>query len=160
VQGDFVFASSGYQTGSALLKLAAAPDGKVTATEQYFLDGRSFQNHRGGFVLVDGYIYGGHGHRAGLPVCIELATGTLKWGGNIRNDGRGSAAIAYADGHVYYRYENGLVILVEATPAAYKEAGKLQVETSDLLSWSYPVIAGGRMYLRDKDALYVYNLRK
>jgi len=160
VQGDFVFASSGYQTGSALLKLAAAPDGKVTATEQYFLDGRSFQNHHGGFVLVDGYIYGGHGHRAGLPVCIELATGTLKWGGNIRNDGRGSAAIAYADGHVYYRYENGLVILVEATPAAYKEAGKLQVETSDLLSWSYPVIAGGRMYLRDKDALYVYNLRK
>jgi len=160
VQGDFVFASSGYQTGSVLLKLAPAGDGKVTATEQYFLDGKSFQNHHGGFVLVDGYIYGGHGHRAGFPACLELATGTLKWGGDIRNDGRGSAAIAYADGHVYYRYENGLVILVEATPAGYKEKGKLQVETSDLLSWAYPVIAGGRMYLRDKDSLYVYDLRK
>ncbi|MEO5822479.1 MAG: PQQ-binding-like beta-propeller repeat protein [Vicinamibacteraceae bacterium] len=160
VQGDFVFAASGYQTGSALLKLAPAAGGKVTATEVYFLDGKTFQNHHGGFVLVDGYIYGGHGHRAGLPVCVEFATGTLKWGGDIRNDGRGSAAIAYADGHVYYRYENGLVILVEATPTGYKEKGKLQLETSDLLSWAYPVIVGGRMYLRDKDHLYVYDLRK
>jgi outer membrane protein assembly factor BamB len=160
VQGDFVFAASGYQTGSVLLKLAPAAGGTVTATEVYFLDGKTFQNHHGGFVLVDGHIYGGHGHRAGLPVCVELATGTLKWGGDIRNDGRGSAAIAYADGHVYYRYENGLVILVEATPAGYKEKGKLQVETSDLLSWAYPVIAGGKMYLRDKDSLYVYDLRK
>jgi outer membrane protein assembly factor BamB len=160
VQGDFVFAASGYQTGSVLLKLAPAAGGTVTATEVYFLEGKTFQNHHGGFVLVDGHIYGGHGHRAGLPVCVELATGTLKWGGDIRNDGRGSAAIAYADGHVYYRYENGLVILVEATPAGYKEKGKLQVETSDLLSWAYPVIAGGKMYLRDKDSLYVYDLRK
>ena len=163
VQGDFVFAASGYQTGSALLKLAAAPGGTVTATEVYFLDGKQFQNHHGGFVLVDGHIYGGHGHRNGMPGCVELATGEIKWGGGtspIRNDGRGSAAIAYADGHVYYRYENGLVILVEATPAGYKEKGKLQVATSDLLSWSYPVIAGGKMYLRDKDTLYVYDLRK
>ncbi len=160
VQGDFVFAASGYQTGSALLKLAPAAGGKVTATEVYVLDGKTFQNHHGGFVLVDGHLYGGHGHRAGLPVCVELTTGTLKWGGELRNDGRGSAAIAYADGHVYYRYENGLVILVEATPTGYKEKGKLQVETSDLLSWSYPVIVGGKMYLRDKDTLYVYDLRK
>jgi outer membrane protein assembly factor BamB len=52
------------------------------------------------------------------------------------------------------------VILVEATPTGYKEKGKLQLATSDLLSWSYPVIAGGRMYLRDKDSLYVYDLRQ
>jgi outer membrane protein assembly factor BamB len=81
VEGDFVFAASGYQTGSALLKLAAAPGGKVTATEVYFLDGKTFQNHHGGFVLVDGHIYGGHGHRAGMPGCVELATGQVKWGG-------------------------------------------------------------------------------
>ena len=46
-----------------LVKLSPAGDGKVTATEKYFLDGNVFQNHHGGFVLVDGYIYGGHGHR-------------------------------------------------------------------------------------------------
>ena len=48
----------------------------MTATEVYFLDGKTFQNHHGGFVLVDGHLYGGHGHRAGLPVCVELATGS------------------------------------------------------------------------------------
>jgi outer membrane protein assembly factor BamB len=161
VSGDFVFGSSGYQTGSALLKLAPAAGGKVTATEVYFVDGKIFQNHHGGFVLVDGHIYGGHGHRNGLPVCLELATGTVKWGGQVRNDGVGSAAIAYADGHVYYRYENGMVILVEATPAGYKEKGKMQVPTSsDTLAWSYPVITGGKLYLREKDSLFVYDLRK
>ena len=160
VSGDFVFGSSGYNTGSVLLKLAPAAAGKVTATEVYFLEGRTFQNHHGGFVLVDGYIYGGQGHRNGLPICVELATGTVKWGGNIRNDGQGSAAIVYADGHVYYRYENGVVILVEATPAGYKETGKMKVQTSDLLAWSYPVITGGRLYLREKDSLFVYNLRR
>jgi outer membrane protein assembly factor BamB len=161
VSGDFVFGSSGYQTGSALLKLAPAAGGKVTATEVYFVDGKTFQNHHGGFVLVDGHIYGGHGHRNGLPVCLELATGTVKWGGQVRNDGVGSAAIAYADGHVYYRYENGMVILVEATPTGYKEKGKMQVPTSsDTLAWSYPVITGGKLYLREKDSLFVYDLRK
>ena len=159
VSGDFVFGSSGYQTGAALLKLAKTADG-VSATEVYFVDGKTFQNHHGGYVLVDGHIYGGHGHRNGLPICVELATGTVKWGGQIRNDGVGSAAIAYADGHVYYRYENGMVILVEATPTGYKEKGKMQVETSNLAAWSYPVITGGKLYLREKDSLFVYDLRK
>jgi outer membrane protein assembly factor BamB len=160
VSGDYVFGASGYNTGSALLKLSPAGDGKVTAAEVYFLDGRTFQNHHGGFVLVDGYIYAGQGHRNGLPICVELATGAVKWGGNIRNDGVGSAAIVYADGHVYYRYENGLVVLIEATPTGYKEKGKMQVQTSDLLAWSYPVITGGKLYLREKDSLFVYDLRK
>ena len=52
------------------------------------------------------------------------------------------------------------MILIEATPAGYKEKGKLQVATSDAPSWAYPVIAGGKLYLRDKDSLYVYDLRK
>jgi outer membrane protein assembly factor BamB len=159
VKGDFVFASSGYQAGAVLLKLAAAGSGKVTATEVYFLEGRTFQNHHGGFILVGDAIYAGNGHRNGLPICLDFATGQVRWGGNIRNEGIGSAALTYADGRVYYRYENGVMILVEATPEAYRQKGVFKLPSSEL-SWAYPVVTGGKLYIRDKDELLVYDLRK
>jgi outer membrane protein assembly factor BamB len=158
VSGDFVFSATGYQTGSGLLKLSKQGDG-VAATEQYFLDGKTFQNHHGGMVLVGGHIYAGQGHRMGLPICIELATGRKVWGGDIRNAGKGSAAIAYADSHLIFRYENGLVILIEATPAGYKEKGQFEIPDASPLNWPYPAIADGKLFLRDQDRLLVYEIK-
>ena len=158
ISGDFVFSATGYQTGSGLLKLSKAGEG-VTATEQYFLDGKTFQNHHGGMVLVGGHIYAGQGHRMGLPICIELSTGRKVWGGDIRNDGKGSAAVAYADSHLIFRYENGLVMLIEATPTGYKEKGQFQIPSGSPLSWSYPAIEGGKLFLRDQDRLLVYDIK-
>jgi outer membrane protein assembly factor BamB len=158
VSGDYVFAATGYQTGSGLVKLAKDGD-SVVATEQYFLDGRTFQNHHGGMVLVGGHIYGGQGHRMGLPICIEFATGRKVWGGDIRNEGKGSAAIAYADNHLIFRYESGLVLLIEATPAGYKEKGQLEIPGASPLNWPYPAIAQGKLFLRDQDRLLVYDIK-
>jgi outer membrane protein assembly factor BamB len=158
VSGDFVFSATGYQTGSGLLKLSKQGD-SVMATEQYFLDGKTFQNHHGGMVLVGGHIYGGQGHRMGLPICIELATGRKVWGGDIRNAGKGSAAIAYADSHLIFRYENGLVILIEATPTGYKEKGQFEIPDASRLNWPYPAIADGKLFLRDQDRLLVYDIK-
>jgi outer membrane protein assembly factor BamB len=131
----------------------------VVATEQYFLDGKTFQNHHGGMVLVDGHVYGGQGHRMGLPICVELATGRKVWGGDIRNAGKGSAAIAYADSHLIFRYENGLVILIEATPAGYKEKGQFEIPDASPLNWPYPAIANGKLFLRDQNRLLVYEIK-
>lgn len=158
VSGDFVFSATGYQTGSGLLKLSKQGD-SVVATEQYFLDGKTFQNHHGGMVLVDGHVYGGQGHRMGLPICVELATGRKVWGGDIRNAGKGSAAIAYADSHLIFRYENGLVILIEATPAGYKEKGQFEIPDASPLNWPYPAIANGKLFLRDQNRLLVYEIK-
>jgi len=160
VTGNLVFASSGYQTGAALLELAPAADNRVTAVEKYFLDSRTFQNHHGGMLLIGGYVYAGHGHRLGFPMCIELASGKVLWGGNFRNDGGGSAAISAADGHLYFRYENGMMMLIEATPTAYREKGKFQIPGVRNPSWSHPVVAGGRLYLREQDALHVYDVKR
>ena len=160
VSGNLVFASSGYQTGAALLELAASADNRVSVTEKYFLEGRTFQNHHGGMVLLGNYVYAGHGHNAGFPMCIELATGKVMWGGNFRNEGSGSAAVTAADGHLYFRYENGMMMLIEATPTAYREKGKFQIPGVRNPSWSHPVVTGGRLYLREQDALHVYDLRR
>ena len=158
IKGDYVFASTGYQTGAVLLKLEAAAGG-VDAKEVYFLDSKTFQNHHGGFVLVGDHIYGGHGHNKGFPICIEMATGKVVWGGDTRNAGTGSAAVVYADGNLYFRYQNGLMVLIEATPAGYAEKGSFSIPDVASPSWPHPVVVGGRLYLREQDNLYVYDVK-
>jgi outer membrane protein assembly factor BamB len=160
VNGNLVFASTGYQAGAALLELVPGPEATVTARERYFLQGRTFQNHHGGMVFVNGYVYAGTGHNNGLPICVELVSGRIAWGGDFRNAGSGSAAVTAADGHIYYRYQNGLMLLVEATPEAYREKGSFEIPGVRQPSWSHPVVAGGRLYLREQDQLYAYDIRR
>jgi outer membrane protein assembly factor BamB len=159
VKGDLVFASTGYQTGAALLKLVPKAGG-VEAQEVYFLDSKSLQNHHGGLVLVGDHVYAGHGHNRGYPICVELATGRIAWGGELRNAGTGSAAVAYADGRLYFRYQNGVVILIEATPEGYRERGSFTIPDVKHPSWPHPVISGSRLYLREQETLYVYDVKK
>jgi outer membrane protein assembly factor BamB len=157
VQGDLVFASTGYGTGSVLLRLAADGDG-IGAEEVYYLEADTMQNHHGGLILDGGHVYTGTGHNKGFPLAIELATGKVAWG-PIRNDGENSAAISYADGRIYMRYQNGLMILVEATPEEYRERGSFMIPEVEKESWSHPVVAGGKLYLREQDNLWVYDVR-
>jgi outer membrane protein assembly factor BamB len=159
IKDNYVFASTSYDTGSVMLELAEAPNGRVAATQRYFLDAGKFQSHHGGMVLVGGYLYGGHGRSQGFPVCIELATGKLMWP-RARGAGEGSAAVVAADGHLYFRYQNGIVALVDASPTAYREQGSFEIPNHHPLSWPHPVIAGGRLYLREQDALHAYNVKK
>ena len=111
-------------------------------------------------MLVGDNIYAGHGHRGGLPICVDFETGTVKWGGNIRNEGMGSAAITYADGHLYFRYENGMMLLIEATPEAYRQKGMFKLPTIEQAELAVPGRRRRQLYLRDQDNLYVYDLRK
>ena len=157
VHGDHVFASTGYGTGSALLHLKKAEDGGVTAEEVYFLGGDTMQNHHGGLILRDGYIYTGTGHNRGFPLAVEMKTGDIAWG-PVRNDGQSSAAITYADGRIYFRYQNGTMILVEATPEEYREHGQFDIPDVRQFSWSHPVISGGMLFLREQENLYVYDV--
>jgi outer membrane protein assembly factor BamB len=162
VWDDFVFASTGYQTGSALLELSRAGDG-VEAKEVYFLPARTLQNHHGGLVLINGHIYGGHGHNRGYPICVEMATGKVAWGGetlDAGHGGSGSAAVTAADGHLYFRYQNGRMALIAATPQGYQLKGAFAIPDVNHPSWSHPVVAGGKLYLREQDNLYVYDLKR
>lgn len=157
VDGDHVFVSTGYNTGSALIHIKRQGEA-LTAEEVYFLDPQTMQNHHGGFILDDGHIYSGTGHKKGFPLSVHMADGKTTWG-PIRNKGRGSAAVAYADGRLYFRYENGLMVLIEANPKGYEELGSFQIPDVRQFSWSAPVIANGRLYLREQDHLFAYDLR-
>ena len=158
ISGDSVFCSTGYGTGAALLKIEREGSGLV-AREVYFLDAKKMQNHHGGMIAHAGHIYCGHGHNNGFPLCINIATGEEVWSGG-RGPGGGSAAILLADGHLYFRYEDGTMALIEATPESYNLKGVFKLATSNGKSWPHPVIVDGLLYARDQNALLCYDIRK
>ncbi|MCX6924580.1 MAG: polyvinylalcohol dehydrogenase, partial [Verrucomicrobia bacterium] len=92
-------------------------------------------------------------------LCVEFTTGNVKW------DDRsiGAAALCYADKRLYLHGENGEVALVEATPEAYHEKGRFKPtdspECGNSKAWAYPVVANGRLYIRDLGTLWCYNVK-
>lgn len=158
VIGDLVFCSSGYDDGgSALLRVTGAR-GKLAINEVWYKRSNQLQNHHGGMILLGDQVYMGHGHNNGFPVCFDLASGRDRWRPG-RGAGTGSAAVAYADDRLYFRYENGIMALIEASPSDYFERGRFRIGINNGQSWSLPVIAGGRLYLRDQHQLIVYDIK-
>ena len=159
VYGNYIFCSTAYGTGSALLELAATGDG-IEAKEIYFLKANTLQNHHGGLVRVGDYIYGGHGHGKGAPTCIEVMTGKVMW--QADQPGGGSAAVLYADGNLYFRYEDDTMALIEANPEKYNLISKFKLPKQpgmDNPGWSHLVIVDGKLYVRHSDVLLVYDIK-
>ena len=144
-----VFYSSNYGTGGALLGLTAQA-GAVTAQEIYFT--RELQNHHGGIVFVNGYLYG---FNNSILTCLEFASGKMMW--RDRSVGKGS--LAYADGNLYIVSEDYVVGLAEATPSGYKEKGRFEIADQGLPSWAHPVVSGGGLYIRNQSTLASYDIR-
>jgi outer membrane protein assembly factor BamB len=158
---DFVFAANGYNAGSVLLKISRNPQaGDSPATLQvaeiYFLAGGQFQNHHGGVVRVGDRLYGGHGSNNGLPTCLDLATGEIRW--KRRGPGTGSAAVLWADERFYFRYQDGLVALLAVDAEGFQVTGTLRVPGAGNDSWAHPVVANGRLLLREQDELWAYTV--
>jgi outer membrane protein assembly factor BamB len=146
----YVFAASAYDTGGGLARLTRKGD-KTTAKEVYFRS--EMQNHHGGMVLVDGYLYGEGG---GQLYCIDFKSGKVMW-----HEGKpGKGSIAYADGRLYYRSEGGPMTLVEANPKKYVEHGRFDPPKSRNAAWAHPVIANGKLYLRHADLLLCYDVKQ
>jgi outer membrane protein assembly factor BamB len=156
VHGDYVFASTGYGTGAALVKIARQSD-TLEAEEVYFLEAGTLQNHHGGLVLHDGTVFTGTGHNRGFPIAVAFLTGKVLWGPQ-RTQGHDSAAVSYADGRLYFRYQDGRMILIEASADAYRERGTFMIPDVERESWSHPVIAHGKLFLREQDNLFCYDI--
>lgn len=151
VRENFVFAASAYGTGGGQALISKTGD-DYKADEKYFI--KKFQNHHGGVVLVGDYLYGTTG---GSLICVDFKTGEVKW--DERSVGKGS--VVYVDGHLIVRGENGGIALVEANPAEYVEKGKFnQPERSSQKAWPHPVVANGKLYIRDWDILQCYDITK
>jgi len=151
----YVYVTSGYGIGCDLFKISS-DGGKFTATPVYSQN-KLMKNHHGGVVLVDGKIYG-YSDQVGW-VCQDFVTGKEVW---KEKNKLGKGSIAYADGHLYLRQEDrkGTIALIEASPAGYNEVGHFdQPDRSSENSWPHPVIANGKLYIRDQETLLCYDVK-
>jgi outer membrane protein assembly factor BamB len=159
-------ARDGYVYGGALsvgggLVRLKAEGGGVTAEQVYFE--RGLPNGLGGAVLVGDTLYG-----VDLPsralVAVEFTTGKVKW--RAADFGRGS--VTWAEGHLYFHDEDGDVRLVEVGPDAFREKGRFtppappKRKTVGMFTdkaYAFPVIADGRLYIRDLGTLWAYDIK-
>jgi outer membrane protein assembly factor BamB len=149
----YVYVTSGYGAGDNLFQISGT-SGKFTAKEVY--SNKVMVNHHGGAILVGDYVYG-YSDGKGWT-CQDFKTGQARWQDKEKLR---KGCLTYADGHLYLRQEDGpgTVVLLEASPAGYKEHGRFNPPfRSDKNSWTHPVISGRKLYVRDQDVLLCYDV--
>lgn len=156
VGSNFVYVTSGYKVGCNVFRVSGT--GTNLEVSQAYAK-KVIANHHGGVVLVRENVFG---HSDGLGwVCQELSSGKEVW---VEGAKVGKGSILYADGRLYLREENkqsSRIVLIEATPAGFKEHGRFeQPDHSGKEAWPHPVIANGRLYLRDQDILLCYDVKQ
>ena len=142
-------------TGGGAVKLKSK-EGGVEAEPVYF--DPKLPTAIGGVVKIGEFLYG---TTAKSMMCLEFTTGKVQWEENAL----GAASICYADGHLYLHGENGEVALVEASSRQYRETGRFtppdQPKHTNPMekAWAYPVVANGRLYIRDHNTLWCYDVK-
>ena len=149
IQGNLVFASSAYGTGGGLTKITAA--GSTQQAEEVYFE-KKLACHHGGIVKVGDYMYSNGG---GALICMEFATGDIQW----QNRASGKGSLCMADGMLYLLGEGHELALAEATPEGYREHGKFKIEAHGKPAWAHPIVAGGKLYVRDQESLVVYDVQ-
>ena len=148
----YIYSASG-RTGGGLVKIKE-DDGVFTADQAYF--NSKLPTAIGGCVKIGDYLYGTNSQ---VLMCVDFGTGDIKW--SDRSIGAG--AVFFADGNLYLHGENGDVALVEATPEAYREKGRFTPldppDRGKSKAWAYPVVANGRLYIRDQGTLWCYEVK-
>ena len=158
VHDNHVFSTVGFGQGCDLIKLVR--NGTEIAVEKV-LSNKAVENRDGGVVLVGDYLYG-HSENQGW-FCMEFKTGKMMW---TERNKLGHGSVTYADGNLYCCSEKGgIVAMVEATPKGWTEKGRLKLPQESKQRrpsgglWTHPVISNGRLYIRDQELLYCYDLK-
>ncbi|HEX5272827.1 MAG TPA: PQQ-binding-like beta-propeller repeat protein, partial [Gemmataceae bacterium] len=160
VKGDQVLITAGPGGGYDLIKLAKG-DSKFTATA--VVSDNKVENTHGDVVMVEDHVYGCSGEGRTKWFCINFKTGKVEWTAPTPGNKFGKASLLYADGHFYVLGDKGCVALMEATPAVkFKEVSGFQLPDESKIRpqrggvWTHPVVANGKLYLRDQELLFCY----
>jgi len=163
-------------TGTASPVIAASSDGwkytpaaSTTGAAKEIYSNKDLQNHHGGVIYLDGKIYGHSGGNSALRhkfVCMDFNTGEVLWEGK----GLGKCSFAWAEGLFYCLTEDGKMGIAKISPAGYElissfafkkykrfKAGGLR-EDDEKPCWTHPVVAGGKLFLRDQDNIFCYDI--
>lgn len=156
VKENYVFVTAGYGVGCKLVEIKAGNQ----VAEVYA--NKTMKNHHGGVVLVGDHLYG-HSDGGGW-VCMELKSGKEVW---AERKAVGKGAVAVADGMLYCVDEDsGAIVLAEASSKGWAERGRFKLDPQSTIRsregriWTHPVIAHGKLYLRDQDLIHCYQVKQ
>ncbi|MCE9562582.1 MAG: PQQ-like beta-propeller repeat protein [Planctomycetes bacterium] len=159
VVDDYVFISSAYEMGCALLRAEKRGD-EVKLVQVYERRGRAFQTHHSTSVFKDRYLFGFDRMTSSAELkCVAFDTGEEKEGWEASGLKRGSGSIILADKHLIIQTENGELCLVEATPEEFRLVTKIPKVLSGKNNWATPTLLDGRLYLRDETQVVCYDVR-
>jgi outer membrane protein assembly factor BamB len=157
IAGDLVYVTVGAGNGCHLLRVTR--DGTQFKVEEVYAS-KNLSNHHGNLVLLAGHVYGYADARGWT--CQELASGDIVW---AERQKLRAGSLTFADGHLYCYGENdGIVALVEAVTSGWKENGRFTIPEQSTLRkpagkiWTPPVVAGGKLFLRDQELLFCYDI--
>lgn len=149
-----IFVTSGYGAGCMMVKM-----GKGHTAEKVY-ENKLMVNHHGGVIRLGENLFG-YSDKKGWT-CLDFDTGEKIW--RERKE-LGKGAIAYAEGRFYCLSEDeGEIVLIAASAKGWEEHGRFVLEPQTEIRsdrgkvWTHPVIAGGRLYLRDQDLLFSFDV--
>lgn len=167
VKGDEVYITAGYQKGCKLLKLTK--QGQKFLVEDIYKSKmrKNMKNAHGGVVRIGEHIYG-HNEKQGF-VCQDWKTGDQTWMNKLKLPSESIAVVAAGD-QIYLYSEEGESVLLQASPMRWEEKGRFKnpkesTTQQKLLGqqaahiWTHPIIANGKLYLRDQEYLFCYDIR-
>lgn len=152
----YVFVTSGYGAGCKLLKIGPGNEPEI------IYEDKLMKNHHGGVIRLGGFLYG-YSDSVGW-LCMDFLSGEQAWRDKAVF---GKGAIAYADDRFYCLGEDdGTVVLIAASPEGWQEHGRFTLSPQSQIRkekgkiWTHPVIVSGKLYLRDQDLIYCYDVKE
>jgi outer membrane protein assembly factor BamB len=144
----YLFISSGYDRGCALLEVSLRSDGIWRAEPVY--RHKRMRCHFSSPVLYHAFLYG---FDNGLLTCMDFRTGKIQW----KERGFAKGSLLVADAKLIVLGENGILAVAEASPQAYRQLFSFQFSPNRC--WSAPVLADGKLYVRDQAEIVCYDLK-
>lgn len=158
VVDDYVFISSAYNMGCALLRAEINGDDVKLVNVYARRRPPGMQNHFSSCVFKNRYLYGFDGMGAARLKCVEFDTGREKadWDAEF-TVGKGNLILA--GNHLIVQTERGELCLVEATPEEFRLIARIPKVLSGKNNWATPALVDGRLYLRDEEKVVCYDVR-
>lgn len=158
VVDDYVFISSAYQKGCALLR--AVPDGgRVKLEEVYARNNRVLRTHHATAVYRDGFLYGFDGDTRAAFRCVDFRRGVEQPDWDPVGMEHDKGTLILADRHLVVLTESGDLVLVEATPEAFRLVARVKKVLAAGNIWALPVLVDGRLYLRDGEKVVCLDVK-
>ncbi|MFN5291948.1 MAG: PQQ-binding-like beta-propeller repeat protein [Planctomycetia bacterium] len=160
VKGNMVIISAGFSATMDGILIEKSSSNSFEAKKAY--EAKEISNDNGGLVMVGKHVFGFHLKRAWE--CVDAETGKVVWTSPRRALGAGS--VIAADGRLYVVTEDaGEVAMLAGSPDGYKEISKFTLPEGSKLKksrgriWTHPVISDGKLYVRDQELLFCFEIK-